>query len=516
MNIKKCVVGLVLLTFLAVSSFAEDAEGSKGLSVEFEARAGSDLMFFNKAVDTTDTTDFSNGVKSKDDRHKGVFHFMNSRAAWQPAMGAYLRVRHTGEQHEVFGELKMEGLLQTVLHQPADVSLNTLWGAITLGDWHIKGNAGIFDGYVGNTGYKGAVDTYAHNFNDYMDGYLKVEDFGFYMPGDFIRTNRIDWGSEWMDPYSGQIKNGNAFALGIAPIEGIKVAMGTLLGWNAASSWMNPKSSAASINASFLVSASDLVEGLNLDLFYGVAGGDYNTSSRYNPIPGAPPPGMWLNSLGLYAGYNIMEGMGVSFGYTMGFLVNEKYYRTGTDGRETTKGYSYSDPLYNAVNLHVNFAAMENLDLSFNNNITFAFKSEKNDVSDPTKTDKYKIGTNNDRLNKGESTNYLVWHGALAAKYNMSEEMWLNAQLANKVETNVWRFEGDVGNTKYSWYSRATNNYLGLALSAGYTVGYVSIEGGLNMGWDVTKNSNNHEGKENIVKNGDFKFGIPVLFKVVL
>ena len=259
---KKLIAISIVLVFLSSVAFAQE---EKALSIGFSAGAYTDLLFFTKdsGADAEGNTDYYDNIA-------GSLNFFNSSNIPMPGTSASLTFTHTGEYHEASLQLSTGDLLGRIMDSGDVTWQNFLDNGI--GDWYIKGSAGMFDGYVGNTGYGGAVSSFG-NFDDFMG--IGLNDFGVYAADGFHGSNNLNvWGDD-------------LFALG-ASFGSFKLALGSSLnhdGWNA------PGNSASSINAAFLFSGIGIANMINFDLFYGVAGGDNHTGERGSG-------GAWMNQLG--------------------------------------------------------------------------------------------------------------------------------------------------------------------------------------------------------------------------
>ena len=479
---KKLIAISIVLVLLSSAAFAQE---EKPLKVGFSASLYTDLLYFTK--DNTKNKDGEKDDLSKN--REGSLNFLNSSYTKMPGSGLSLTFTHTGESHEASVQLSTDGIMGRL-----GVLSDTKWFHFLMGgvgDWYFKGNAGMFDGYVGNTGYGGKVDTFG-NFDDFLKGgALKLDGFGVYSVGYNEDTEEFSasmQGSNNMDLWGKDI-----IALG-ATFGSFRLALGSHLDFNG---WNDGSASASSINAAFMLSGEGVANLLNLDLFYAIAGADPRTTHRGSE-------GKWRNVFGVYGGLKLMDDkLGVGVGYTGKVDVEEKGKGTG-DNPSTT-----SHPFYSGINLHVNFAANDKMGITFNNNLSFA-NVKYTDAENKTNASLYGGALAKNDPDKNEKEGMFVWHAAIKVGYSLSDALTVNLQLANVLMSQSYT-DGD------SKKGTRPGDEFFTAITADYTIGKVSFGAGLSMdaerhGRDKYNGERNYEG--NTGSRGTFTLGIPVYFKV--
>ena len=472
---KKLIAISIVLVIVSAVAFAEE----KALKIGFDASIYSDLIYATK-----NSGEDPDGKTDAYDNVKGTFNFLSSTNTAIPGSGVSLTFTHTGEHHEASLQLGTDGLLDR-LGKLSD----THWSDFLesgIGDWYIKGNAGPFDGYVGNTGYGGKVATF-DVFNDFLArDKLKLNGFGVYVP-----SFKLDFTDPDAEPSVGASMQGSAnmnafgddaFALGIRFMNDFRFAVGTSLSYDG---WDNPDDSVSSVGGMFMFSGDNIADLLTFDLFYGVAGGDTQTNYRGQ--------GLWKNIFGAYFGLNIVENLGISVGYTGTTLVQEP-----TDGSATEdKPVTTTHPWYSGISLHFNYTGIDNMGITFNNNISFA------GVTGIEEEDKYNASISGMPLAKDYKENGFAWHAALKVGYALNDALTVNLQVANLLTT----FSMEYGDDKMSF----TKDNFRAVLTGDYTVGAVTVGAGLSM--DLVSNSGTAN-DDSTGKSSTFTFGIPVYFKL--
>jgi hypothetical protein len=474
---KKMVVFFVLLALLATAVFAE-------LNIGFDARVNTDLLYATKGTgeENNASTD-TKVVVGKDD--VGSINFFNSNYALGPGSKLALTFTHTTDNTEASMQLKTSGLLGRM----GKLS-NTKWTdflAAGVGDWYFKGNLGMLDGYVGNTGYGGKVGAF-DNFNDFLNSDEKpfhhLGGFGVYRTG-------LNWGgSDAIGIWGDEI-----FALG-ASYGNFKVAAGSYLGQNG---YDTPFGSKASANAAFILSGG--MEAVTVDVFYGVNGSDAETKLRNDGN------GAWQNRFGVYAGFGLMDGLGASIGYTGDVNLSEAQNDPADTSETKTKSIPVNNPLFSGVDLHFNFTGIDNLGVTFNNNLSFAsVKGIENNGKDKIVSPLYSSGT----FSKDDKQDWFVYTGGILATYALSDELTVAFQMADQAGVATRKYK-DAANKDET--NTITTNVFRAVVSAEYKVGFAAVGCGLSLGvtsyTDKTEAAKTDTEKENITT-----FGIPMYFRV--
>jgi hypothetical protein len=275
--------------------------------------------------------------------------------------------------------------------------------------------------------------------------------------------------------------------------------MDTLAGKN------EPFANYSGINGAFMFSGQDIAALVNFDVFSGIQGRDPDTQSR----PDLVAVTSWENILGLYGGLNLLnDTLGISLGYTANFNMYENwaYYEdpAAPDPKKSEPG-SISAPIYSGVNLHVNFTGVNDLNVAFNNNISFA--GARGDIAQADIKDKIKYGLDDKPIYKDLSQSWFVLHTSLSAKYQFSDPLALTLQLANVLAIDEKK------NTASSATDTATTDELRIVLTTEYSMGSVTFGTGLSFGM-IGKTNKQKAGNTTTMKGNIVQFGIPLVFQV--
>jgi hypothetical protein len=266
---KKLVAISILLILMSTVAFAQ-------FKVGFTADITPDLIY--ATVDTEDPAG-----------PKGSFNILGS-SVWDTSE-LRLNFKYTGENYEASLDIKGDGLLTrgTGVNADPPESFFDLFG-LPFGDFYVKGTAGIFSGYWGNTANRGKMNDFRFaNFNDYLKN--DINKYG-YIDAEFANQD-VD-----------NLSNGSPYVsvgLNLAPIT-VELAsdLGTV-------EFNNPNISADKIGAVLRVSGDKIADLISFDVIYKIKGEDRNNQARGTG-------GAWDNKFGLYAGLGLGD-IGLGFGF---------------------------------------------------------------------------------------------------------------------------------------------------------------------------------------------------------
>jgi hypothetical protein len=484
---KKLIAIAVLLVLLTAAVFAQDEGWKFGLM----AQHTSDLLWATSMSGKSElSNDGSTVTQEFGGLNKGSFNFFNGRNAPTHDNRLLFKISHTGESHEVYADIRMDGWEKFKDNKG-------VLGLLESGceDWYAKGNAGIFNGQIGTAGYGGFVSTQA-TWNDYL-GWNELCRFGVwraeegFLVGDDFRT----W-SQW----------GTILALG-AGFGDFKFSIGHRLDPdysfdNAPPSYNDPTDSKSSINASFMFSGRP-IDLLTFDLFYSVIGKDTDTFARTE----AGHSGEWGNIIGAYVGLNVVENLGLSLGYTANFTAYDKGAYADDGDLTKSKPVTYTAPIYSGVDLRVNYSGIDKIGLTFNNNLSFAGVKGKEIKAD---SDEIILNFSGKPYDKDLSQDWFHWDAELKASLSLVDNLSLTAHLGNRLA--VLSEEDSTSSTTIK--STTTDNELRVAVNAEYGIGTVTVGTGvffsvLSKTVKYEAGSSTYDGNTNVVS-----FGIPILFKV--
>jgi hypothetical protein len=298
---KKLVAISLLLVLMSTAAFAQ-------FKVGFTADTLVDLMYIEK--DTSDgAADGSVDILSNHN------HFDHNELR--------LNFKYTGENFEAFLDWKLDALVTQGAGLFAGTATVNQFFAQGFGDYYVKGTAGIFNGYVGNTAQRGKVKRFENPFNDFFG--QKQDNYGILVPDATVTPDATIptlpaniaiaiGGSD-----SNNLKNDTTYmSLGVNFAAFTVEAAG---GLDSKLFTASAGQSHSSINAALRFSGENVADIVNFDVTYKISGKDDTTTD----IAGNQPDGdgRWGNSLGLYANLNIIPVLGIGVGYTAGFTVQE-------------------------------------------------------------------------------------------------------------------------------------------------------------------------------------------------
>jgi len=275
---------------------------------------------------------------------------------------------------------------------------------------------------------------------------------------------------------------------------------------------------------------------LSFDVFYAIKGGDKNTVARGTG-------GSWENLLGVYAGLNIVEKLGLSVGYTAQFRKDEtqEMQDTNVSGRSVV-AYENEYPVWSGVDIKLNYSGIEKVGLTFNNNISFAAAAGKDTGEKPSDTRVYGLdyttrmysGKTSPNATTGAYINYKVqtenWfalNSVLGVDISLSDNLGVTFALLNLLEVTTYESEIETGATGTSATTSTsktvgTKDELRAAITAQFNAGNATFGIGLNFGLVTNANERETEVKYLAYKRTTsykdnisvVKFGVPVFFKV--
>jgi len=552
---KKLIAIAALCVGMTAAVFAQDGGWASawkfGLSAEFKTdilRAASAKESARSEVsgNVADVYEFGNYNKGS------VSFFPNNYRNNYDGQRLSLSISNSGENYDVGTDITLDGWANKWSGVYDFLTSDFFTG------WHARGNAGIFDGYIGSDNYGGWVGrngswsgawnevarfgvfransvTTGADPDDYwkviMEGRGKEYGYGLINPA-FTQSNGFEYDGEW----------GATFGVGITPVEQFRFALGYKLddwekwgdGWE--------KKSRSFVNTGFILSGRPL-DGVSFDLFYAIRGGDANT---INPNSG----GKWNNTLGAFVGINLIPNLGITIGYTGNFNVYESE-RDKTEAEDIdannlqtkSRKVDSTAPYYSGIDIGVNFSGIDKVGLNFTANISFAGVNG-------TQLDQYFT-----KFNRGldeKAVSYTATGGSQYSQYvrtdpsDLSTQKWSDGwfHLAGLVQADLNFIDGvpltfvvedklgvltseskieyknsdpiPVDKESRKW----TTNDFHVSLSASYGVGNASVGIGLGLEVNSTDKSDTRvDGgtaltTTNTSSSSVVTFNIPVTFKV--
>jgi len=552
---KKFLVISILLIFSFSAAFAQEEDISsprvmqqeekasdqntreqRGWVFSGEIQVSTDAIHFTKASGKIETV--TGGDKDVDEWGKnidGSLTLLNSSIGPAPSFWSAIYINYFGENIEFGIQVDLWNFFKRGGGEGVGGGGSLLTGTSVkwldvlnagFNEWYLKGNVGIFDGYVGNTGYGGFVEIY-DVYTDWLNKDHKIENFYINKMGDRQVSNNM---SLW------NFEKSAAFAMGTTFMDSFRFAFGTAFGYGGnignvietSYAFENPYASANAINAGAMFSGKKIADLVNFDVFYGIFGYDKNTNARgeYNikaPDLETQAGGAYQNVFGVYGGMSFGD-LGISFGYSGDITIYEKqhYNKSADPAKPDYHTFNLLSPLWSSVHLHANYAILKNLRLTFSNNISFAgVKSVE--IKDGEDYNSITLGLADGGIdskntyktfagkftghNKGEEESWFGYNAALQASYDVTPAFNLCFQIGNQL--------GVYSYSREKFTSSRSSNHLAAVINTQYSINNVTVGAGLSFGLETTAYSAKTEDDTIDGVNNIFKIGIPIIFKVV-
>jgi hypothetical protein len=532
---KKLIAVSILLTLLSAAAFAQ-------FKVELDGKFQPDLLLV-----TAPTGDAANQDKGTSVyKGTGTFDFLATYGTWiKNDLDVTLSYTDPDKRFKGLVQLNAEKWLQYLASGSYDSQTSVPTSApatnypsgypgqadnfqsvlgflnIPFGDWYLWGTAGIFTGYAGNTGDRGAVGGNNHvfdgragrfhdNFNSFVDRF-KVDNYGIFTPfgGPVLDIDNLG------KHHQGYSNSGNAYLSLTTNLDPIAVAVGADLGglYETLKRTDPVSNSYAYGGGAFRVSGSGIADIVDFDVIYKLSGGDPSTDDKIKDVTGtnnAQPDGRgsWQHSFGLYANLGIIDGLGIGVGYSGTVRAEEDKKVSASE----TVRYIY--PLLNGIDLRFKLSMIEKLTVTFNNNISFSAISNDDDQL----TDRQSIGSmqgsgnpfgNTGTRDKEIKDSYLALYNALGVSYAITDAVKANLTLGNKLNTYNLTNNMDAGK---EYQVNMTGDTFTATASALYSLtSNVKLEAGLAF---LVNGTTVEITDQTTTETGSFTFGIPIRFSV--
>jgi len=504
---KKIVAFSVLFALLSAAVFAQDSSGWK---IGFSAGLARDFFYATKQTSesTTSTTGSPDVTTTLGDYIKGSSNvFTRTEAGRRPDNRLLLSLSNNGDHHSVYIDMKVD---DTWTNGVKFYDILTADSA----DWWFSGDTGasggalVLDAKVGAGRYGGFVPAY-----EFWDDYLDLGGhnfFGVYQNDGFRTSNNISGAN--MSPNNPW---GTVYALGATFGGNFRFALGSTLG-SFSTGYDDPTGSKSSIESAFMLSGKNLGP-LTFDVFYAVKGKDENTGSRGD---GTTTTGYWDNTLGFYAGIDVVKGLGLSVGYTAAFRKFETA-QVLKDPLDDTKGfwvYEVQNPFYSGIDIKVKFTGVDKLSVTFNNNISFAAVEGAKAEKDDTRI----MGISGSILGEDQKEGGFVYDVILGVSYSITPSLSATFALGNNMKV----FTTESKSTSYGTTTETNNMTIAdefrISVHADYNVGNITFGIGLNLGVEGTTDDNETKStwtggsSTTTYKSTDntVRFSVPLFFKV--
>jgi hypothetical protein len=505
---KKLIAVSILLTVLTVSVFAQ-------LAVSLDADIYPELITATAPLDDNADKDEAKAAY----KGQGSFDFFSKWNTWK---GNELRLslKYTDPDGNYSGYIRFRGdefIKPSTNTTPAttfnakgygnggNLTFNEFLNRAQIDEYAIKGKIGRITGYFGNEADRGVTKAARYeNFSKFMDG-IKVDNFGILKPTSEDQTSPN--GTSYQDVFV-EAKDVNNLRKRAEDQEVTYVSVGvdlkpiyvTVTGGVAEINNINNIKNTATYtqgNAGLRVSGVGLLDNkITFDATYKITGGDpnSNTNDGLHTANGYEPGGEggWEHAFGVYANLNLVEGLGLSVGYS-GIATAKEDLK---DGSETIK---YFDPYYNGIDLRANYTGVDNLTLTFNNNFSFSA------ITGDKATSKSIKGISGRGLGDKESEAYFAMYNGLVASYKITDLFSARGEIGNRLI--------DFTYTNDSKVTEAVGDRFRVVASGVYTLNtHVGFEAGL--AFDINHRTFKPQGTGDI-KTGKFTFGVPLRLHVV-
>ena len=246
--------------------------------------------------------------------------------------------------------------------------------------------------------------------------------------------------------------------------------------------------------------SSDLADLLTLDLIYKIHGGDPNT--RENAAGNAQPDGLGRTNhvVGLVTRLHLIDALGITFGYSV--MVNNF---------EDNQLASTRSPVLHGIDLRFNFNAIDNLIITFNNNISFSTFRGSNDANTAdvwTVLGTHGIAAPVAAQGREMRQGYFGMYNILGVRFMMSDNFGVNLHLQNTLR----RFTAS-NNLADTSSTRVQNQFIGQAVAEYGLTTNVLVGGGLGFIFNTTSQDFTNGGVNNY-SVGTFTFSVPLRFRV--
>lgn len=510
-----------------------------------------------------------------DDDRPGRVNFLTNQgtgSAGSFMKGNELRVvlNWRGENWHAMARLNADGLLRgtggLVNGEGNGANINSFLNS-NFDEWHVTATPGPFALAARNTADRGKTAGYRfQNFSDFLK--TKIDNFGVIVPGSPLITGTPTGSTTaitYWGQYAGQmqdwdnnnlLRSGNLLVGGTAntnefngepdahtrtgtPYWSIGWDMNDLIGMpftlQIAGDIGNNSGISGSgysrFNGAVRFSGEKIADMVTFDALYSFRGGDRNesTTTNFPAVTGTSPnfvfseptttitrrggEGIASHTFGLYAGLSIMDGLGISFGYTGLFRTYEDVF----DSSEN-KTYEVSGPFFSGIDLRLQFTGVENLTVTFNNNISFASVEGKDNevkvglLGGIPLYDHPVGGEIGAWLGKGESSGWFALYNALGFNYRLTDPITVSFQLGNRLR----RLSYEYSDSGIKAEATVTANHFAMGASVSYAFSSnILLESGLIFGIDTVTTKYEFTGSPSTEeKSGTLSFGVPIRFRV--
>jgi hypothetical protein len=373
-------------------------------------------------LDPTSPIDEMNLVEAFNDKYRGInYEFLTGGGqaggtAWNRGTENRIRLWLTGEYYEVYTRIRADEILSNLMRgsNPSSVGIFHYLSNAVFDDWYIRGILRMFRVIAGNYDHRGRTQEYA-TFHEFTRN--RQDFFGIHLPNVRIPTSSVpllefqgvndstestNLRSAYKHGNNDYKKDGsNAFWLfetGFNDWIGVPLffeVFGDMADFTrpAAGNFNPTPGGWYKLNGGLRISGDKIAGKVSFDAMYRIKGGDEYFFDGYTEMEDPNNPGSTIDNgmhkqpdnngrilhhFGLYGNLaGLVDGFGISFGYTGMVRTYEKYFQFAHTGFETgalipNRELSFAGPYYSGIDLRLNYTGIEGLGITFNNNVSFA------------------------------------------------------------------------------------------------------------------------------------------------
>ncbi|GHT73452.1 hypothetical protein FACS1894124_1840 [Spirochaetia bacterium] len=561
-----CVIGLAAMVLGTAFAQAEEAAAQSPFSVTVDMAA--DALFIR-----TYTGGYAENMLRSAMESPYVYQGEGYTKAFQSSgfdegLDASVKAAYSGDH--------LGGLLQ-LKYRSTQIS-DTFYPLAVIGDWNAWLKFGdVFKFTAGNTAQRGQVARYA-NFDDFtkarmdnlgvmaatwQENQFQVNGnnvnstaefpYGYTGPGDskaFVKFTGIDANDLFTPAGTGGRQSlGLLFDFTFAPVT-VSASLGGLFenlslpfkeAWFSAGDGTrlvsyeengHPPLERKRINAAGRIEGAEIADMVTLAAVYKYAMYSVTKIEVEDPVTtGMTPVDLTVTNqtFGLYANITPLDVLGITVGYT-------GFYKTWTEplGYQIDSGreplfYKDSDlgllrlekdevvfPFYHGIDLRAAYSGIENLTITFNNNVSFASLGSNPDATKYHNSWAYKQYINGGDLPnpnnvKDRKESYLGLYNSLGVKYEVNDRLTVDAQVANQLGL----FTLDWEKVQLLSLTDSLGAYLGASFQIVEKAKVrATIHGGVALRLDSYEFQAFNSSAAPIYKAGYLDFGIPLGLKV--
>jgi hypothetical protein len=550
---------VVLFAGIAAAAFAEFKAGwifdlSPNL-FRLEAPTGdyTKATVLKPELDPNSPVGEMNLVEVFNDKYRGInYEFLTGGGqpggtAWNRGTENRIRLWFTGEYYEVYTRIRADTVLSNLMRSsnPSSTGIFHYLSDAVFDDWYVRGSLKMFRAVAGNYDQRGRTPEYT-NFHEFTRN--RQDFFGVHLPNvritpsipfEFVgvsdSTESTNLRSAYKHGNNDYKRDGsNAFWLfetGFNDWIGIPLffeIFGDMADFNRPSTNFDATPDGWNkLNGGLRISGDKIANMVTFDAMYRIKGGDEYSFDGYTEMEDPANPGSTINNgmhkqpdgsgrtlhhFGLYGNATgLVDGLGISLGYTGMVRTYENQFQFAHTGFQTgvlipNRELSFTGPYYSGIDLRLNYTGIEDLGITFNNNVSFAAAAGTDLDSDST-TDFViqlyakdsgmgpEVDSTTGRvagavLGKDETQSWFALYNALAVTYQLTGDLTAFFNLVNRYGRLTEEFmkedtdpnSATRGNKNKSAVKISSQNDLMAVLGVTYALSAnVTVHGGLSL-----------------------------------